>query len=389
MLSSLIIYILFIGVLFCLSRGYIKYTKDTTINCLNPYVTLIFIIYVALCSVRYDVGVDYESYLIEFLSASKYSNADGLTTTEVGWNHFTWALSKNHIHYTIFFGIIAFLQFLFLIKSFSHEKYLLPYLIIAFFIQGYFIDFQNVLRQNIINVVFLYIVMRHRNIKFLHYAVIVALCFLIHKSSVVLLLLFPLIKYDTRIVTKHKLCLVILVVCCIIGYVCDLFAKISQSPIFLVLLSQTDYSVYTNEGYLNQGTSKTIGLGFLLKFLVDCVLVYSSKNVFNNVDKNQKVLYSICYQLFFIGTCARYLFPTSMILGRPLLYLLIFNIPIMTYYLYYVFNTKYHKWSIIKFINIVSVVSLVLLFLVNHVVNPEGNKAEWDFYWNHNVYSHI
>lgn len=383
MLSSLVIYILFIGVLFCFSDGYVRFTKDTTINCFSPYIILIFIIYVTLCTVRYDVGVDYASYLRQYLLASKFSNVDCLTTSEIGWNHFTWTLSHNHIHYTIYFGIIAFLQFFFVIKAFSHEKYLLPYLILAFFIQGYFIDFQNVLRQNIINAVFLYIVMRHRSIKFLHYTLIVVLCFFIHKSSVVLLLLFPLIKFNTKIVTKNKLCLTILIASCIIGYVSDLFTKISQSPIFLMLLSESDYSDYSDVNYLNFGTSKTIGLGFLLKFLVDCVLVYSSKSIFNSLSKNQKVLYSICFQLYFIGTCVHYLFPTSMIFGRPLLYLLIFNIPITSFFLYHVFNTKYKKWSFTKLIKIATIISLVLLFLVNHVVNPEGNKAEWDFYWNH------
>lgn len=363
------------------SYGYVKFYPDKSIHLLNPYIVVILILYVVVCAIRYNVGVDFETYLSEYLSARKFSNSSGLTTTEIGWNQFTWSLSRNNIHYTIYFGIIALLQFIFVLKAFSNNKKLLPYLIISFFIGGYFIDFQNVLRQNIVNAVFLYVVMKHRNIKFIKYLIIVALCFLIHKSSLVLILLYPLIKINSGVVSKTKLSISLLIICCLIGLVGDLFAKISQSPLFIAILSQSDYSVYSNEEYLTFGISKPIGIGFFLRFLVDCVLVVYSKKVYDFIGKKQS--YAIYYQLFLIGTCAHYLFPTSMIIGRPLLYLLIFNIPILTYYLYYALNQKYSKWNITKFINLTTISVLVLLFSINHIVKPDGYKAQWDFYWNH------
>lgn len=271
------------------------------------------------------------------------------------------------------------MQICFVIKAFKNKSYLLPALIIAFFLNSNFINFQNVLRQNVVMAIFLYIVMRKRNMNFLFLVAIVALCTLIHKSSFIILLLYPLYKVNLKITRYNGLLVSIFIICVVVGYLADIFSKLISSEFIIMQIATSDYSSYSSAEYLNMGTSKSIGLGFLLKVIFDGIVIWNCRRVHEFFNKDNG--YDIYFQIFYIGTCLHYLIPSSMVFGRPVLYLTIFSLPIVTYYIYYIKHTISYRVTPKNVINFMGLSMLILLFFANYFINAEGFKSEYHYFW--------
>lgn len=362
--------------MFCLSAKYVRYGYDKVSK--RHFIVLILIFYyVLLCGLRYDVGVDYMAYLSEYEWVKRYVTYD-TDHFEPGWAWFTWVLSRNDVHFTVYFGIIAFVQIILLIGAFKNYPKLFPYLILAFFLGGYFINFQNVIRQNIVMCVFLFLVMRKYNANILVYALVTFLCFVIHKSSIIIFACYPVIRYFRFDIERKSLLAGIFLFCVFIGYSFDLFSIVASNIGVLQIIAGTEYSGYLSGNYLSMGTHNTMGVGFFLGVMVDLWLILTGKNVYNKLNNDDN--YLVWYRLFYIGTCLQYLFPTSMVLGRPILYLTFFTIPILASFIYYIANDV-RRSSLLYIGNMGVFAVLTLLFLVDHIIAPIGNMAEYHFWW--------
>ena len=377
MFQSLIVYA---GVAFFMSFSLYLYSKLTNTNkvcLLHPLVFFSLLIYVLIFAFRYNVGVDYPGYYSDYILAKKYIDYESLSYEPL-FSWFTWILANNGQHFTVYFGIIAFVQIFFLYKSFERKAYLLPYLIISFFLSFTFITWHNVIRQNIVIAVFVYIVLRRRKISFLLYLSIVFLCFFIHKSSVVLLLFYPLLKKNYLEIKNTTLCLFIFFSCVLIGLKYDLFSSIMGNSTFANFMVNMDYGTYVlNEEYAVQGMGKSMGIGFFLRLLNEVIILCTSGNLkrfYRNDDD-----FRVCYNLYFLGICFLYLIPLSMVLQRPNLYLRIFSLPIYAYYIYYIFHLK-NKMSLIAILGYLFITIFLLLFFYQ-IYEPTGHLAEYHFYW--------
>lgn len=341
-------------------------------------VVILMLYYVLLCGLRFDVGVDYMAYLEEYFGVRHYLSYDA-DKFEPGWAWFTWILSRNGIHFTIYFGIIAFVQIFFLVGAFRNYPVLFPYMILALFLGGYFIGFQNVIRQNIVMCIFLFLVMRKHDASFLKYALVALACFLIHKSSIIILLCYFAIRYFKFNIERKVMLCGIFLFCVLVGYKFDLFSIVASHIGVLQLISQVGYDGYLIGDNLSMGTDKTMGIGFFLRVAVDLMLVISGSKVYATLKHDSG--YPIWFRLFYVGTCLHYLFPTSRVLGRPILYLTFFTIPVLASYFYFLV-CRVKSSSLAFYIgHICTFVVLFLLFVINHIVSPIGNMAEYHFWW--------
>ncbi|MCI1647904.1 MAG: EpsG family protein [Bacteroides sp.] len=358
--------------------AYSKISHTTQVQFLHPLVAFSILSYVLIFAFRYNVGVDYPAYYSDYITAKKYTNFNSLHY-EPFFSWFTWFLSKNNVHFTVYFGLIAFVQIFFLCKAFEKKKYLLPYVIISFFLSFAFISWQNVLRQNIVVAIFLYIVLRRRNLNFVAYIFIVFFCFFIHRSSVVLLFIYPFIKKNLIEIKKTFIGISLLCCCVFVGIKFDLFSQVMGNPAFGSLMVGLDYGSYVlNEEYGAQGMGKSMGIGFLLRLVNEIIIVGMSSRMrcFYNDDKD----FRICYNLYFLGLCLLYIFPLSMVLQRPNLYLRSFSIPIYAYYIYYLFHVKANASFGIRGLGVIFIFIFILLFLYQ-IYNPIGNLVEYHFFW--------
>ena len=376
MIQSTFVY--FISILFMLSLA-IKYRSYGYERIkLGHFTVVIFILYyVLLCGLRFDVGVDYMTYFSEY-SAVKYYMSHESYQFEPGWSWFTWILSRNDVHFTIYFSIIAFVQIFFLVGAFRDYPKLFPYMVLALFLGGYFIGFQNVIRQNIVMCVFLFLVMRKQDASFFRYVLVALACSFIHKSSIIMVLCYLVIRYFKFNIDRKVILCGLFLLCVLVGYKIDLFTIVTSNIGVLQFISGTSYDVYLHGDNLAMGTDKTMGIGYFLRVLVDLMLIYSGGKAYKTLGDNSG--YPIWFRLFYLGTCLHYLFPTSRVLGRPILYLTFFTIPVLASYFYFLV-CRVKRFPLLSIGHVFTFVVLFLLFVINHIISPVGNMAEYHFWW--------
>ena len=278
MIQSTIVYFISILLMLGLAIKYRSYGYEQ-IKLGHFTVVMLILYYVFLCALRFDVGVDYMAYLEEYFGVRYYMSYDA-DKFEPGWAWFTWFLSRNDVHFTVYFGIIAFVQIFLLIGAFRDYPNLFPYMILALFLGGYFIGFQNVIRQNIVMCACLFLVMRKQDASFLKYVLIVLVCSLVHKSSIVMLLCFLTIRYFKFDIERRNVLGGIFLACVLIGYKFDLFSIVTSSIGVLQIISQSNYGGYLAGDTLAMGTDNSMGIGFFLRVVVDFVLIITGGKVF-------------------------------------------------------------------------------------------------------------
>lgn len=381
MAQSFIIYTFLLCVLvFC---GWAYQTKKyKEIYFINPFIVTIILIYTIICGLRFDVGVDYTTYLETFIDLQNNGKSIYELSQEPGW---IWIMKKfafNGLHYTLFFSLVAFIQISLIVFSIKKYPQLLAYFLFVFLCNNWFSHYQNVLRQTITISFFLVLALRCYNIKFRWYLLISMGCLFIHTTSIIMLLLYPFlrIRFD-KWIHPHVFAL-IFVICSIIGLKLDLFTQLTQLPVFGDILIAADYASYATGNKLETGLVQSLGLGYMLKIIINVIAILSYKK-YKDWDENIPNLSSI-FLIYFIGSCINALSPTSL-LTRPNWYLVILQIPIFSLTLKYYMNTSkrllpYHITR--KQVNgYLMIVAMLLSFYTTNVIKPEGSNMEYHFWW--------
>lgn len=381
MVQSFIIYTFLLCILvFC---GWVYQSKRyTEIYFQNPFIVTIIFIYTIICGLRFDVGVDYTTYLETFIDLRNNGKSIYELSQELGW---IWIMKKfafNGLHYTLFFSLVAFIQISLIVFSIKKYPQLLAYFLFVFLCNNWFSHYQNVLRQTITISVFLVLALRCYNIKFRWYLLISIGCLLIHTTSIIMLLLYPFLRIRfNKWIHPHVFAL-IFVICSIIGLKIDLFTQLTQLPVFGDILIAADYASYATGNKLETGLSQSLGLGYIFKIIINLIAIISY-NKYKSQYKYIPNLSSIFF-IYFIGTCINALSPTSL-LTRPIWYLVILQIPIFSVTLrYYIHTSKrllpYHlvRKQVKGYLMIVA---MLLSFYITNVIKPEGSNMEYHFWW--------
>ena len=81
------------------------------------------VLFAIVFGMRYDVGVDHLGYLYGYLEKIDVGKGEPLFQflSKTGW--------YLNLHYTVYFGIIAFIQVFFFFYAFKNERYLFPLLV--------------------------------------------------------------------------------------------------------------------------------------------------------------------------------------------------------------------------------------------------------------------
>ena len=116
-------------------------------------------IYTIIFGIRYEVGMDYPSYLAAYEDQGTDKYGLGQNLFEPGFIFIIKFFNFIGAHFSLFFGFVAFIQIYFVFKALKYNFKLYPYLVYTFMIGCVWLDFSNGLRQ------------------------ILALCFLIYSIS--------------------------------------------------------------------------------------------------------------------------------------------------------------------------------------------------------------
>src|SRR5690606_20835181 len=137
---------------------------------------------------RYDVGTDYLNYLVGYLNKDYVSKGEPLFDflSEVGWTL--------NLHYSVYFGVIAFVQVSFFFYAFNKERFLYPFLVFFLFTNGEWLSWMNIIRQTLALCVWVYSIKYIEENKVLNYFFWCIVALLLHNSAAILFIFYPILK---------------------------------------------------------------------------------------------------------------------------------------------------------------------------------------------------
>lgn len=343
------------------------------------YIKILFwitiFIYTLLLGLRYNVGIDYESYYSVYKRVKYIGDAGDV---DLIYKIFFPIMIDNGIHYNFFIAFFAFITIYCLFKAFKDKISLLYIYVFLFFTNLIFLNSINIMRQNaayyiVLCSMFLFFKKEYR------YAVLFyILAFLIHKSCIIFIpfLFFYKNKYTLN---RH---ISIFLVCSsfVVGYL--LFQNILNSNVFfdslLKYFGNSSYSHYFNvsnfEKMSNDGTAVSSGLYKYFLLIIDVVLISNSK-ILNN--KYEKYYFIFFYNLYLFGIITYNIFQYNEITERICRYFSMFRIYILSIYIHNFVHS--HKNLLFQRMFIYLVVFLSIIFFYRTIASKSGGCAPWQF----------
>lgn len=280
------------------------------------YICISVIIFTLFAAVRYDVGVDYFSYLNEYDRL-----LIGLQPTrdyETGFHILSLILSDLHLGPTFYFGLWAILQISLLYIALSNFDEVKPYLGITLICFGTYFMWMNGIRQSIALMFFLLGISYASHKEVYKFLICIVCGYLFHKSILLLLPLYFLFASNKELFPNIKIQLALVFTCLIIsntGIMSLISSYINDFAIFIGYGEELDYEEIIN----SQLESNRLGWGprriiMLLINLITIVFSSETKKYYNNS------FYIALYNTFILGVIIEMLFFESHIVMRLFYY---------------------------------------------------------------------
>lgn len=341
-LQSIIVYTLFAWLMFFNAKLAI-YERPKIISGTKPwrlpchYCVCVFI-FILVSGIRWDVGVDYMSYLEDYLAMQNGSFVERVRGIEPGYLFISQLCAKLGFHYSVYFAVLAFFEIYFVLLAFRNDRKIVPILLVLVVMGGYYFSWMNGIRQNIVACSFVfackYIV--DRNWK--AYFIWVAVAYTMHTSALLLVPFYFLI-FDKTIWNKTWVNIGLFIACVVIGMTPTFVDKLTNLGGALSFIGYDYYSdMMSDITDSSNFHSYNIGPRVIVNVCtyVICILLYGKVRLWVNSEK-----FDFMFKLFFIGICGYYLFVnTSGIFLRPMYYFQIFALPLTAYTLCYLKTNK-------------------------------------------------
>jgi len=305
---------------------------------------IMIFLFAIIFGIRYNVGVDYDSY------KEIYEQQD-VERLEFIFKGITIFLYNSGFHVTFYFALWAMGQIYFLLKSFQNEKYILPALIFVLFTGQYFLLWMNVIRQDLAACIFIYSVAFIADRNFFKFLLCIILAIGFHKTAIILVLIYPILRYRNNLLNNRVIQLILLVISAFIGFRTNIIINVIESYFepFVLLF---DYESYSSMGVEDTVEEVGINLVVIAGLLIDFFLIIYSNKIKEYYNNNKFIFY---YDLYFGGTCLNLIFVKSYILLRPIRYFRFFKLILSAYLLYYLFKNGQSRINVAAFITLIMI----------------------------------
>lgn len=335
---------------------------------------LLFLSFAFVFGCRWDVGVDHLDYLYTYLNggSGRHEKLFGLVET---------FLSENGFHFAFYFGFWALWDIVLLFYCVKDHKYIFPFLAVMLMLTSTYLSMMNTMRQHAAMVVFLVSLHYIDKKKFIKYLVCCLVAVLLHKSAVILLVLYPILSRKNDWFKSRLLQLLLYAVCFYLQFYFDSVVEWIEKP-FTWFSEELDYERYNMDMLFSDRWSRdkfgqNTGLGPIINIIRILPVILCSRKLKLYFDFP---LFKIIYTLWFTGVLLALLFGSSIILNRIVMYFTIIKAIMYSFFLYYCFKSKSN-------LNRILGVVLILLFMAlftNYVMNPMS-KAQFSFFWQHEI----
>lgn len=261
--------------------------------------------------VRMHVGVDFDMYYNVYEgNKAGWFGGFGYNRWEPGFQLIYFLCSSQFLHYSIPFGIIAFLQIFLVFLGTRKLKEIWVFLPLTLFLCSTYISYNNIMRHMVAFSVFVFSIQYLADRKYWKYllCIIIAACF--HKSALTLIVLPLIYAWIPQIFTKiwpQLLLLAISLILMNINLVQQVFESIS------IVMSVLRYDGYMQTHYA-EFDEKT-GFGIRMVFIVASMLIiiFFSKKIKAYYESRTV---NIMYDLYIIGMYIRFAFLKMFLIQR-------------------------------------------------------------------------
>lgn len=338
------------------------------------YMVYAILVYSVVFGIRYGVGVDYFSYLHNYNAYTTTSGHWGVSQNfEPGFGLLTGFLASINAHYTVYFGIIAFLQLFFTFLALKGEYRLYPYLVFSFMIGTYWLSYSNCLRHILAMGLWIWAIKFIPEKKIWQYYLAIAVSCTMHTSAMVLIVFYPIFLWKQEWFRNRYVQLSLLagaVVLMTMNPVQNLIKHMDA------LIALAGYEVYLDNDHTSQLNGEaTLGLGFLVSLTINILLI-----VFSNKTKDyfKSKYLNMAYDLFIIGIVLKYIFINSMLFLRASYYFIYMIIIVVAFTMYYARQR-----------NKALLYTLAILFGIlffGTLCNSPDNTASYIFFWQKDMF---
>lgn len=362
MFTALVVYTISPIILSFLSDK-IKNFKNNDKKILLVLLSLLFALVFGL---RYNVGVDYLSYLEQYNTG--YIDND-ISSDEFGFRWLNSLLHFINMPYPVAFISYAFIQFYFIVKG-LRDKELLPFVIIFYFLTTYiFFSFNGIRQSMAFSIIFfsLQFIKEKKIIKYILWIVIAAL---FHKSAIIFLPLYFIL--DKEYFSNRIIQLILLIIFFILSpYLQSFLWNILPLLSRVVLreeLTQVQLDLIKNVDWGNGG----LGLGNYLWLIINCSIIV----FYHRVKQFFPTYFNIYYNLFFVGSLLTYIVGSTY-LSRINVYFENYKIFILAMFFWYLCHSKSNKG--VKLLVSMSILLGLLLFYYVAILKGAGLCAPFQF----------
>ncbi|MDF2158189.1 EpsG family protein [Algoriphagus sp. CAU 1675] len=333
------------------------------------YFVFIFIIFITslILGLRYNVGVDYLSYLNEykFFSIFNYSFED----FEWGFNLITSFFSNNGFHFSLYFIFLNLIIWFFLLLSIKDFKYILVFFIFFIYTDGFLFFSLNGIRQAIsISLIFYSFRFIYVN-NFYKFIFFVLLSFLFHKASIVFVLFYFFVNKD---IFPNRLYTIFIVLC---FYFIDTLDYVKNISVFVSEILGYQFYAKNIELAFDNRISINSGFGVLFRnFIYLLCIIYSDKL------KNIFPFFIPYYNVFVFGVILSHVFSDIHLLHRFNNYLIFFRIFVLSFLSYYLF---YLSKSISNYLIGLFLLICYFMFFLYSISTSFSLSSPFNFYFDY------
>jgi hypothetical protein len=345
------------------------------------------ILFAIIFGMRYDVGVDHLGYLHKYLDKIHAGKNEPLFSlfAELGW--------KLNWHYVIYFSVIAFVQVTFFFYAFKNERYLYPFLVFFLFTNGEWGFWMNVIRQALAMCIWIFSIKYIEDKKLWKYLIWCVVATLIHKSAIILIVFYPILRNGRDYFKSIPMQLILLVSAFVLKEMFSVVIFYIEPLInsYINILGSEVYGrSYHIEGLMGSfKESDGTGLVYLFRIILNVTIILYSKRLKSFYNSKR---FNIIYFFFFFGLLTMYVFPVGFIsITRPFRYFYIFPSIMYAFFLYYLFKTKLRETQR-GYVHAIIYYGLIFIFLgifYLSIITSNENASFWyQFYFDQNIYGY-
>src|SRR5690554_284365 len=380
MLQSFFVYITLGLILYSLGYlAHIRQKNNLLLNKKTPFwtweVALALLAFAFVAGVRWNVGVDHQSYLANYLNYQV--GGEGIFDKEIGFDYITQLMARNNVHFSIYFGFLAFLQLFFIYRAFKDQRYLYPFLGIVILFGPEFLSWMNGIRQMLAATMFVFAIQFIQKRQLWKYVGTIVLASLFHTSAIVLLVFYFIPQKDYF---KHRnLTIGLVIASFLLGNMSFWVEYLTQ---FSYLLSYIGYDWYSEniELLIDNEEIRNIGPRRLSMILTPLLVIWYSPKLKSTFKNTSFLTY---YNIGIFGFLLYNVF-ANMNHGfiRPITYLIIFIVPITAYLLVYL-RRHISKMYVMFIITLLIALSYTPLSIIADYGKGKQDFSNYEFYWYH------